>query len=91
MITKKNVKPYKKNIQDTDTEKVINFPYLEQAITENGGNEEIKRRISIVKTTFAKMSTALTFRTNSVYSGKRIVQFRLSLTLQHGVKIWTSS
>ena len=51
------------SIEGTDILQVPNFPYLGQQITEDGRcEEEIKRRINIVKTTFSKMNKVLTCR-----------------------------
>lgn len=91
IVTKKNDKPkISTSIDGTDIEQVTDFPYLGQKITEDGRcEEEIKRRISIAKTTFSKMTKVLTSRKITLDTRKRILQCYVWSTLQYGVETWT--
>ena len=75
MITKKDDKPkISITIDGTDIEQVTNFPYLGPKITDGRSEEGIKRRISIAKTTFSKMSKVLKSRNVTFNTRKRILQ-----------------
>ena len=91
IISKREDKPkISATIDGTDIEQVTNFPYLGQKITEDGRcEEEIKRRISIAKTTFSKMTKVLTSRKITLNTRKRILQCYVWSTLQYGVETWT--
>ena len=91
IITKKENKPnINITIDGTDIEQVTNFPYLGQKMTEDGRcEEEIKRRISIAKTTFSKMTKVLTSRKIPLNTRKRILQCYIWSTLQYGAETWT--
>ena len=91
IITKKDEKPtIKTAIDGTDIEQVSQFIYLGHKITEDGRcDEEIKRRISIAKSTFAKMNRVLTSNQISLETRKRISQCYVWSTLLYGVETWT--
>ena len=91
IITKKDEKPkILTTIDDTDIEQVTHFTYLGQEMTEDGRCEsEIKRRISIAKSTFSKMNKILTSRYIALDTRKRILQCYIWSTLLYGAETWT--
>ena len=91
IITKKDDKPrIKTTIDGTDIEQVSHFVYLGHKITEDGRcEEEIKRRIGIAKSTFAKMNKVLTSSKIDIETRKRINQCYVMSTLLYRVETWT--
>ena len=94
MVVSKKLNSPKINIaiDGEQIEQVASYMYLGSLITEDGRSEkEIKRRITIARSTFTNMRTLLSCRGINLKTRLRAIQFYIWPTLFYGAETWTTT